>query len=182
MFVDDMKIYLHCNPECLPDAIKIISEDTSSFYNYVTRNKLKLNLFKTIAMIFGIHYHISRIDLSTCSSIINGQPIPNVTTTKTLGVWLDQEFSWSRQVSKIVSKVNSLLFCLRMFKHLLSFNVRKHLVESLIFLQFHYACVTLLNFSLDLNNKLKRSLNSETRIVFKIPHFFHISFYRDQLS
>ena len=45
-----------------------------------------------------------------------------------------------------------------------------------------FKCVPLLNCSGELNIKLERSLNSAIRFVFRIPRFFHISFYRNQLS
>ena len=182
MFVDDTQIYLQCKPDSLDEAIKTISEDATSFANYVTKIGLKINLKKTKAMIFGSNYYVSQIDLSICSQIlINGQPISYVTSTKSLGVWLDQELSWNEQIAKIVAKVNSSLFCLKMHKHSLSFNVHKHLVETLIFPQFDYACVPLLNCSDELNIKLERALNSAIRFVFRIPRFFHISYYRNQL-
>ena len=182
MFVDDTQIYLQCSPDCLEEAVKVISEDATSFANWVTRNGLKLNLDKTKVMIFGNHHNLSKINLSTCPPVtINGQPISYVTSTKDLGVWLDQELSWKTHVSKIVSKVNSSLFCLRMHKHALSFSVRKHLVETLIFPQFDYACVPLLNCSKGVNAKLEGSLNSAVRFVFRIPRYFHISYYRNQL-
>ena len=89
--------------------------------------------------------------------------------------------SWDIHVSKTVSKVNSILFSLKMNKHALSFNVRKHLVEALIFPHFDYACVPLINCTEFLNSKLERALNSCIRFVFKISRFFHISPYWNQL-
>ena len=98
-----------------------------------------------------------------------------------LGLWIDNTLSWDIHVSKTVSKVNSILFSLKMNKHALSFNVRKHLVEALIFPHFDYACVPLINCTEFLNSKLERALNSCIRFVYKIPSFFHISSYRNQL-
>ena len=78
----------------------------------------------------------------TCPQIyINGQHIEYVTSAKNLGLWIDNTLSWEIHVSKTVSNnsiLNSILFSLKMNKHALSFNVRKHLVEALTFPDYDY--------------------------------------------
>ena len=69
-----------------------------------------------------------------------------------------------------------------MHKNTLSLNVKKYLVETLIFPHLDYACVPLINCSDVLNLKLERALNSAIRFVYRIPRFFHISSYRNQLN
>ena len=178
LFVDDTQIYLRFHPANLDEAVKRISQDAAAFVHWIFINGLSPNLGKTKAMILGSKRLVSSINLSTCPQIfVNGQHIEYVTFAKDLGLWIDHTLSWDVHVSKIVSKVNSILFALKMHRNALSLNVKKYLVKTLIFPHVDYACVPLINCSdvLNLNLKLKRALNSAIRFIYRIPRFFHIS-------
>ena len=98
-FADDTTLYLgHPNPEQLK---KMIEQDLQVLQDWFRANKLTLNVEKSICLIFND---------SMCKNInmsltLSGKTIPIEKETKFLGVWLDKDLKWERQISEITNRV-----------------------------------------------------------------------------
>ena len=124
-----------------------------------------------------------KIDFNTCPNIsVGNNSIEFVGLARNLGLILDPTLSWNNHVSKIVSKVHSSLFSLKVHRHSLSINLRIKLVQSLIFSNFDYSCVAFFSLDKEQNERLEKTLNSCIRFIFRIPRFFHITPHRRQLN
>ena len=77
-------------------------------YTWLSANKLTLNLTKTEFMLVA-----SRQKLSTFHEIpsfsINDHPVKQVSSTKSLGVHLDQNMNWECHIQNIYEKISSAL-------------------------------------------------------------------------
>lgn len=177
---DDTQIYRSFLPHEFTSGLSDISRDATAVANWAVENGLQLNLRKTKAMILGNEQYISRIDLDSCSKInINGHNIPYVTEALNLGVWLTPTLDWDKHLNAVSCKVYRTLNALKHRRHALSRNVRKSLVEALIFPHFDYACVVFHSLNNTQNLKLHRLLNACVRFVHgRIPYDARVTPYR----
>ena len=90
---------------------------------------------KTKAIIIGENALVSSIDMKPYPKItINNCSIEYITSVRNLGITFDSTLTWKNHVSKIVSKCYSAVFSLKVHRHSLSIDLRKKLVQTLIFL------------------------------------------------
>ena len=64
---------------------------------------------------------------------LGNERIPQVKSTKFLGMWIDESLSWNEHVTKVILKLKSRLNLVRMGKNFLS----KHSLRVLYFAQIH---------------------------------------------
>ena len=86
-----------------------------------------LNVDKMTMMLFGKRKTNCKIKIT-----INGVTVPQVQSTKFLGVWLDDQLSWSTHVGTIRKKLQNTLGLLKRSKHFLN----SHCLRILYFAQF----------------------------------------------
>lgn len=88
-------------------------------------------------MILGSQAYISSIDLADIPKIeLDGIPLPYITNACNLGVWITPTLECSRHVSCVVSRVYRARYALKFFRHALSKDLKRRLVETLIFFSF----------------------------------------------
>ena len=108
LFADDTNIlFSHHDPKCLET---ILNKELAAISNWFKLNKLSLNIKKTNFMIFKNKYN-NKPDLDL-KIIIENNSIVQVSTTKFLGVLIDDNLSWqshTTHISKIVSKYNGII-------------------------------------------------------------------------
>ena len=72
--------------------------DLNNISDWFRANKLTLNISKSVYMIFSRKNH-NDIDLK-----LGDTKLPKVTTTKFLGMWIDQNLNWNEHLSKLKKK------------------------------------------------------------------------------
>lgn len=103
-----------------------------------------------------------RYDLPYVS--VDGVSIPYGDSVVYLGVTLTSTFFWDKHVIRIVSRDNSLLHQLKIYKNLFSSRLQARLVSSLLVPYFEYCCTLLTNISGNCNLLLQGSF---VRFIFK---------------
>ena len=73
--------------------------DLNNISDLFRANKLTLNISKSVHMIFSKKNH-NDTDLK-----LGNTKLPKVTTTKFLGMWIDQNLNWNEQLSKLKTKI-----------------------------------------------------------------------------
>ena len=183
LFADDLQIYLQSILDDIHNSINKVTSDASAIVNWSRNNGLPLNLFKIKAIVFGSDSNLKIFDAMQINHInINGVNIPLVKTVKSLGITLSSNLSWQAQVNNLTRKVNGTLFRLRYHSDILSIDLRKTLVSSLIFPIFDYCCVLMTDITKDQNMKIERLMNRTIRFIFKLRRDAHITLYRNRLS
>ena len=108
LFADDTNIlFSHKDPTLLEN---ILNNELNLISNWFKLNKLSLNVTKTNFMVFK-NKHSSKPTIKLKINIDNNE-ISEVTTTKFLGVLIDNNLSWhshTAHISKIVSKYNGII-------------------------------------------------------------------------
>ena len=76
---------------------------------WLIANKLTLNMTKTEFILIGSRQKLKTITDSPVVSI-NGTPVNQVLTSKSLGVFIDANLTWGSNIEKLAKK-NSVLYC-----------------------------------------------------------------------
>ena len=107
-FADDAMLYLgHLNPERLK---RMVEDDLDVLQDWFRANKLTLNVEKSVCLIFN--------DTNCKKLALSEKTITIQKETKFLGVWLDKDLKWDRQITETINGVK-LRICL--LKHGVNF-------------------------------------------------------------
>ena len=96
---------------------------------------------------------------------IDGTIIPNLSTTKILGVHFDNVMTWDEHIKAIRNKITQNLYLLQQIKSFLSVNARKLFVNSYILPHIDCCCVVWRNCSKTLENSLEKLLKKSARLI-----------------
>ena len=163
-FADDTMLYItHTKISYIRSCIEI---DLAILQDWFLSNKLTLNVGKSVCILFG-----KKSGLTTTTDLqirLGNELIPQVKSTKFLGMWIDESLTWNEHITKVILKLKSRLNLLKMGKHLLS----KHALRVLYFAQLHsvmtYGIVMWGSLASQANlNKLQKIQNTCVRIIDK---------------
>ena len=97
--------------------INCVNEDINRILNWTMKINLTINTKKTTAIILGIARYINNISYVGLPHIIVGDAqIPYSNSVKYLGLTIFGTFSWSLQVIGMISRVNTFLCQLKIYK------------------------------------------------------------------
>ena len=108
MYADDTTIYKgNESLEILQDELQ---RDLNNVSSWLSSNRINVNVVKTVAMLIGSKRRVQNHSLQL---YLNGINLSNVSTTRLLGVWIDNHLSWKEQVNRVNGKVRARLNCIR---------------------------------------------------------------------
>jgi len=112
-----------------------LNKDLKSVNTRLSSNKLTLNLTKTEFLTSRQR----RVYLSDNPSLtINNFPIELVSSTKSLGVYVDENLSWNTHIESVCKKISSALGLIKLIRNLVPFHNRLNLSNGLVKPQFDY--------------------------------------------
>ena len=133
-FADDTSLHKsHYNLQYLKFCVE---HDMESLQDWFRANKLTLNVQKSVCMLFtptGKHL--------TLELEFEGLVMPQVQSTKLLGVWIDEQLKWHEHVNSVILKLRSKIHMLRKGKNLLSTHARRILYFAQIHSHLTYGLV-----------------------------------------
>ena len=134
LFADDTNLFIsHSDPVYL---INILNRELNSLSIWFAANRLSLNLSKTNFMVFKPR---QKRQLFEFQVFINEQPIPRVSETMFLGVFLDDNLSWKSHISLLASKLSKSIGIMHKPRFFLSTHSLRTLYNSMI-LPYLYYC------------------------------------------
>ena len=180
IFADDTQLYYHFLPSDFNRALERVTRDAQAVANWARVNGLLLNSSKTKIIILGSVLYTRELDLNTLPRvIIDGHALPYVSEARSLGVTFTNSLDWQVHARLVTRKVYGTLFTLRFFRHALSRDIRKHLVEALVFPHFDYAAPVYNHLDKTRFGKLEVALNACVRFVIgNIPRRGHVTPHR----
>ena len=98
---------------------------------------------------------------------IGNRDIKRVSSTKSLGVYIDERLSWSNHIDHIAKKVSSAIGGLKQIRPFVSKDVLILIYNSLIQPQFDYCDVIWDTLSKELATRLQRLQNRAARVITK---------------
>ena len=130
LFADDTNVfYSHSSLQTLT---QVINTELTLVADWFSANRLTLNLDKTNFILFKSHRKMGPSDDSLRLSI-NGIPITKVTSTKFLGVHVDQHLTWKEHIKTISDKIAKNIGILTRTAYLLPSCIRLKLYYSLVY-------------------------------------------------
>lgn len=141
-----------------------INKELESLDKWLIVNKLSLNVSKTEFMLVTTRQKRAFIN-EALSININGKPISQVKSAKTLGLHIEETLSWSKHIEHIYKKVGPLLGLLKRLRNYVDLDTLVNIYNALIQPHLEYGCVVWDGLDKGLVVKLQRLQNRAARII-----------------
>ena len=172
MYADDSNILYHDRD--VDSLVRVMNEELDKIADWLTKNKLHLNMDKTNFMLLGPKIITNKITISIC---IKNNQIKRVFSIKFLGVIINSELSWIDHILFIKNKISKNIGII--FK--IKCKIPKHIIQILYFsLIYPYLiyCLSIWGGSpISHMKQLKIIQNNYLRILFNLNKWDHISSY-----
>ena len=132
LFADDTTIYItHDNIRYMEWCMQM---DLNRINDWFRANKLTLNATKSNCIFFH-----KKINTTTNIRLeVSQTPIPQVTHTKFLGVWLDENLNWNEHLTRLIPQIKRNLNLLKVSKQLLNIDVKRIIYHAHIYSHLKY--------------------------------------------
>ena len=174
MYADDTSIYY--SSKSISSINNAVNKDLQSLKSWLDENKLSLNVAKTQSILIGSRYRIRAVeqpDNQKPSLHIGDEAISIITSTKYLGVQVDQFLNWDEHLVTVTKKVSRGLGMLRYAKRYLPLVTVQAMYKSLIEPHFRYCCPVWGAAGITALQKLQKLQNRAARIVTNSPYDAH---------
>lgn len=139
MYADDTT--LSVSGDNVVDICSKLEYDLEALANWLRQNKLFLNTDKTKVMLIGTGAKLRNVNVNDFSICIGDITLERVHSYKCLGVLVDDELNWHKQVNNVIRNVFCKLALLRRLKPYLDTNTLNVLYKALIQPHFDYCSV-----------------------------------------
>ena len=149
---------------------EVLNRDLAKVNEWLIANKLTLNASKTEFMLIGSRQRLSTFDKSPSLSI-DDKSIKHVSSTKSLGVHIDENLSWNVHIETIPKKIASGLGALKRCTRFVPQSTLHSVFNALIQPHFDYCsvvwghCNKTLSVSLPHTNYLKNSFGYQGAVL-----------------
>ena len=162
MYADDTHLTFASN--CVDTIIVVLNRDLAKVNEWLVANKLTLNASKTEFMLIGSRQRLSTFDKSPSLSI-DDKSIKQVSSTKSLGVHIDENLSWNVHIESIAKKIVSGLGALKRCRRFVPQSTLHSVFSALIQPHFDYCSVVWRHCNKTLSDKLQKLQNRAARIL-----------------
>ena len=133
-YADDTTLLQHSKPQELDKCAEEINQTIESLNEYSTNSNLALNSTKTKWMMLSTRQMstVHSLEEHSANIICHKEPLERLSSTRLLGVQLDQNLSWWEHTTNLLSSCYATLSVLRKLKIFAPFHIRKRLVETLV--------------------------------------------------
>jgi len=122
MYADDTE--LHYSNSQLERVEEVLQSDLIRVSDWMIVNGFKSNIAKSVCMLIGTRQRVSRKSL--CLSLNNNE-LKQVTSTKYLGLYIDNHLTWHNHVDYVLKRVREKIYSINRLKPPLA--VRKLLYQ-----------------------------------------------------
>ena len=162
MHADDTHLTYADNDICSLEAS--LNHDLLNINNWLIANKLTLNMTKTEFMLIGSRQKMN--SLSVLPDLeINGTQLNRVDFTKSLGVLIDENLTWSNHINAISNKISSGIGSIKRISHCVPPATLHNIYHGLVQSHFDYCSVVWGNCAKTLSDKLQRLQNRAVRVL-----------------
>lgn len=180
IFVNDLPLYLSsCETDLYADDTSVytigssVSEiqsvlqcNMTRLSNWCKHNKLSVNIQKTTCMLVASRQKRSHLEESDLTVYMNGEVVPMCENQKILGVHINHEFIWDKQISAVCQSVNYRLYILGKIRYYLPVSARIAFCNGYILPCIDY-CSTIWGGTTKKNiNKIAKLQKRAARLVF----------------
>ena len=171
LFADDTNAL--ATDQNLNDLINKTNTELISVSNWFKSNKLSLNAAKTNFIAF--HKHRTHIDPTSIELFIENSRIINVSSTKFLGVHINESLTWDDHISCVSKKISRNIGILYKSSHLLNKSTLLTIYFSFIYPYFNYCNIIWCPTSKKARKQLSTLQKRCMRVIFKTPYQASVS-------
>ena len=162
MFADDTHVTIQGT--CARELETRLNPDLENVKEWLLANKLSINTTKTEYMLIGSKYKLANIVRSP-SFHMGGYNIERVPTSKSLGVHIDENLSWSGHIDETAKKISRAINGLRQVRPFVHFHTLLAIYNALILPLFDYCDVVWDNPDKGLAERIQKLQNRAARII-----------------
>ena len=178
MYADDTSISIAASS--LPELESALNTELTYLHEWLNVNKLSLNIAKTELMLIGSRQRLSATTTGHSFTVqIKGHEIDRVPHTKSLGVHIDQNLSWSKHVNETAKIVSSGIGALKRLRPFICEDTAILLYRALIEPYFDYCCPVWDGLS---NDKLQKLQNRAIRVITNSDYYSSATALRGELG
>lgn len=180
MYADDIQLLYSFNAHDCSQIEGIIRNDLRLIEELFTSLQMKLNQQKTTVTKFGTRQQLNK--LQQTELLINDDIRVDIRgDTRSLGLFLDQNMTFSVHFEKLARCCSLLLYNIRTIRPYIRFEVAKLLVECFVISRIRIFCsITGTAAKKDLAS-VQKIINIATRVVYNLRKFDHISSFCDRV-
>lgn len=174
-YADDTQLYYSFKSSDIQQASVNINTDLTNIREAAEKHALNLNPLKSSLIVFGRKKALEGISNNLIIKIDNNV-LPIVQEAKNLGIVIDSNLRFKKQVNNMVKKAYLKLKILYVSKDMLTKNLKAILCDSLVLSQFNY-CDVLYGFCIDKEDSRRIQVvqNSCIRFIYGIRKFNHVT-------
>ena len=162
MFADDTHVtYASNDPYSIQHHLDL---DLNNVCMWLIANRLTLNMTKTEYMLIGSSQRLRNLALIPTSKI-NNISIKRVSSTKSLGVQIDDKLTWNDHIDQVVKKVSSGIGALKRVRPFVPFQILHRMYKTLVQPHFDYCSAVWANCGKTLVEKLQKLQNRAARVL-----------------
>lgn len=181
LYADD--ITLKAASKDLPSVrARSLNEDLNWLSQWMSANRLILNLKKTLCMVVGTAMRLSTLQTEELNITVDGTRIQQVETCKLLGVTVDRTLSWGDQINNVCRNLSSKLGLIKHLRPVLPANALKSLYSAIVVPVFDYCDVVWGNADDGLMDKIQRMQHRGARILTSSRAFCRVTPLYQQLG
>ena len=180
MYADDTSISIAASS--LPELELALNTELANLHEWLNVNKLSLNIAKTELMLIGSRQRLATTIGHSLTVQIEGHEIDRVPHTKSLGLYIDQNLSWSKHVNETAKTVSSGIGALKRLRPFICEDTAILLYRALIEPYFDYCCPVWDGLSNELADKLQKLQNRAIRVITKSDYYSNATALRGKLG
>ena len=138
LYADDLQIYAQCHLNELDLLIEKMRNNADDISSWAAANNLRLNVGKTKAIVCGSSYYINNLPAVASNILIGDSRIKYFSSIRNLGLLIEDKLCWKAHVSEVCRRANILMYRLRRPRANTTFNLRKHLIQALLWSIVNY--------------------------------------------
>ena len=127
-------------------------------------NRLTLNATKTEFMVIGSRQRLSTLS-DTLELSIDNVPIEQVSSVKSLGIYIDENLTWHFHIDKLCKKIASAIGAIKRVKPFVPQSTLLSIYNSLVQSHFDYCSLFWGNCGKTSSNKLQKLQNRAARVI-----------------
>ena len=183
LYADDLQYRLFFTLNNISTAVKLAEYDSAKLVGFAASHNLSINAGKTQPMIIGTRKYLNELSKKEIPLVsISGQTIQYCKTAVNLGITFDQTLCWNAHVDSLCKKVLSILCQLRRNSLNFPLEIKKLIVNSIVFPHLDYGAVIMEDMHEVYKIKMQRLQNACIRFIFNLSKGTHITKYYRELG
>ena len=158
-----------------------MSNDLNRIFNWLSSNKLTLNILKTDFMVIGSRQRIATL-AGNISLSVNGLTLQQVETTKCLGLTIDQFLTWRNHLQSVRQKVGCGTRILKWIRPFVGLDHLINVYSSIVEPYFTYCCIVWDSVGETLVDCLQSLQNRAARVITGASYSKHSADIRHELG